>query len=294
MSATILDGKQLSGVLKEEIKIEVDKLKDEGLRPPHLTAVLIGNNPASESYMRNKVRSCEQVGFTSDLIRRDSEVTEDELLKIVTDLNQDDKVDGFIVQLPLPDHIDDQKILLAIDPQKDVDGFHPYNFGCMAQGLDCYLPATPYGILILLERYNIDTTGKKAVVIGRSNIVGTPLSLLLSRKSKTGNATVTLAHSRTKNLVEICKDADILISALGKPFFVTANMVKEGAIVIDVGINRIEDLTRKSGTRLVGDVDFEKVSQIASYITPVPGGVGPLTVASLILNTLKAYKKSLN
>jgi methylenetetrahydrofolate dehydrogenase (NADP+)/methenyltetrahydrofolate cyclohydrolase len=201
-------------------------------------------------------------------------------------------VDGYIVQLPLPNHIDESKILLAIDPSKDVDGFHPYNFGCMAQGLDAFLPATPYGILMLLERNNIDTSGKNVTVIGRSNIVGTPISILLSRKDKVGNATVTLAHSRTKNLKEICLNSDIIISALGKPFFLTADMVKEGVVVIDVGINRIDDLTRKSGTRLVGDVDFEKVAPKASYITPVPGGVGPMTVVSLMLNTLKAYNKS--
>ncbi|MBT8190220.1 MAG: bifunctional methylenetetrahydrofolate dehydrogenase/methenyltetrahydrofolate cyclohydrolase FolD [Bacteroidia bacterium] len=287
----LIDGKQLSNVVKEEIKIKVDAIKATGKRPPQLSAILVGNNPASEAYMRNKVRSCEQVGFDSDLIRRPDDVTEIELLALVDQLNNDDKVDGFIVQLPLPDHIDDEKILLAIDPAKDVDGFHPYNFGCMAQGMDCFLPATPMGILIMLERYNIETSGKNVVVIGRSNIVGTPLSLLLSRKSTTGNATVTLAHSRTRNLKEICKNADILISALGKPFFVTADMVKEGAVVIDVGINRIEDLTRKSGSRLVGDVDFEGVAPLVSYITPVPGGVGPMTVASLMLNTLKSYER---
>lgn len=290
MSAEILDGKHLSTVIKGEIKEQVEAITKAGNRPPHLSAVLVGNNPASESYMRNKVKSCETCGFSSDLIRKDPDISEEELLKVVDQLNKDEGVDGFIVQLPLPDHIDGQKILLAIDPAKDVDGFHPYNFGCMAQGLDCFLPATPYGILIMLERYNIETSGKNVVVIGRSNIVGTPLSLLLSRKSKLGNATVTLAHSRTKNLASITKEADILISALGKPFFVTVDMVKEGAVVIDVGINRIDDLTRKSGSRLVGDIDFEKVSQIASYITPVPRGVGPMTVVSLMLNTIKAYK----
>jgi len=285
----ILDGKQLSKTLKEEIKVEVAKITSAGRRAPHLSAVLVGNNPASEAYMKNKVRSCDYVGFSSDLIRRDETITQAELLALVVELNANDDIDGYIVQLPLPDHIDDQEILLAIDPKKDVDGFHPYNFGCMAQGLDCFLPATPYGIIIMLERYKIETSGKNVVIIGRSNIVGTPLSLLLSRKSPTGNATVTLAHSRTKNLKEICQRADILISALGKPFFVTHDMVKEGAVVIDVGINRIDDLTRKSGTRLVGDVDFEKVAPKSSYITPVPGGVGPMTVATLMLNTLKSY-----
>ncbi|MBT8233616.1 MAG: bifunctional 5,10-methylenetetrahydrofolate dehydrogenase/5,10-methenyltetrahydrofolate cyclohydrolase [Bacteroidia bacterium] len=293
MSHKILDGRLTSKQVKEEIKIEVDKILAKGLRPPHLSAILVGNNPASEAYMRNKVRSCEQVGFTSDLIRRDNDITQEELLALVKSLNEDDNVDGFIVQLPSPDHIDDTEVLLAIDPKKDVDGFHPYNFGCMAQGLESFLPATPYGILMLLERYNIETSGKNVVVIGRSNIVGTPISILLSRKDKIGNSTVTLAHSRTKNLKDISSQADILISALGKPFFVTADMVKEGAVVIDVGINRIEDITRKSGSRLVGDVDFEGVAPKCSYITPVPGGVGPMTVASLMLNTLKAYKKKL-
>ena len=293
MSYTILDGKLTSTQIKDEIKTEVDNIKAKNLRAPHLSAILVGNNPASEAYMRNKVRSCEQVGFSSDLIRREDNITQEELLALVNQLNEDDAVDGFIVQLPLPEHIDDTKVLLAIDPKKDVDGFHPYNFGCMAQGLESYLPATPYGILILLERYNIETSGKNVVVIGRSNIVGTPISILLSRKEKIGNSTVTLAHSRTKNLKELTLQADILISALGKPFFVTADMVKEGAVIIDVGINRIEDLTRKSGTRLVGDVDFEKVATKSSFITPVPGGVGPMTVASLMLNTLKAYKKKI-
>lgn len=293
MSYKILDGKLTSNKVKEELRVQVDEIISKGLRPPHLSAILVGNNPASEAYMKNKVRSCDQVGFTSDLIRRNSDITQKELINLVKQLNEDDKVDGFIVQLPLPEHIDDTGVLLAIDPKKDVDGFHPYNFGCMAQGLDSFLPATPYGILLLLERYDVDTSGKNVVVIGRSNIVGTPISILLSRKSKVGNSTVTLAHSRTKNLKRLTTEADILISALGKPFFVTADMVKEGAVVIDVGINRIEDLTRKSGTRLVGDVDFEKVAPKSSFITPVPGGVGPMTVASLILNTLKAYKAKL-
>ncbi len=289
----ILDGKALSNTLKEEIKVDVDKLKDQGLRAPHLSAVLVGNNPASEAYMKNKVKSCEKVGFSSDLIRRPSDVTQAELIEIVHQLNNDDSIDGFIVQLPLPDHIDDEAILLAIDPSKDVDGFHPYNFGCMAQGLDTFLPATPYGIMIMIDRYGIETSGKNVVVIGRSNIVGTPMSILLSRKNKVGNATVTLAHSRTKNLKKLCLDSDIIISALGKPFFVTSDMVKEGTVIIDVGINRIEDLTRKRGSRLVGDVDFEQVAPKCSFITPVPGGVGPMTVAALMMNTLKAYNNKL-
>lgn len=285
----LLDGKLLSLTLKEEIKAEVEAIKEQGHRAPNLSAVLVGNNPASESYMRNKVRSCDMVGFDSDLIRRPENVSEAELLQLVDQLNKDENVDGYIVQLPLPDHIDEQKILLAIDPSKDVDGFHPYNFGCMAQGMDCFLPATPYGILLMLERNGIETSGKNVVVIGRSNIVGTPISILLSRKSDVGNSTVTLAHSRTKNLKEICLRADILISALGKPFFITHDMVKDGVVVIDVGINRIDDLTRKSGSRLVGDVDFEKVAPKAAWITPVPGGVGPMTVAALMMNTLKAF-----
>lgn len=294
MSYKLLDGKALSKTIKGEIKVDVDEIIANGSRPPHLSAVLVGNNPASESYMANKVKSCNEVGFTSDLIRRDTSVSEEELLELVAELNNNPNVDGFIVQLPLPEHIDSDKILLAINPKKDVDGFHPYNFGCMSQSLDCFLPATPYGILIMLERNEIETSGKNVVIIGRSNIVGTPLSLLLSRKSKMGNATVTLAHSRTKDLANLTLNADILISALGKPFFITADMVKEGAVVIDVGINRIDDLTRKSGSRLVGDVDFEKVAPKTSYITPVPGGVGPMTVATLMLNTLKAYRRKLD
>jgi len=291
MAYKLLDGKALASTLKSEIKLEVDSIIDSGKRVPHLSAVLVGNNPASEAYMRNKVRSCEELGFSSDLIRKESTISQEELIDTVKALNEDDNVDGFIVQLPLPDHIDETEVLLAIDPRKDVDGFHPFNFGCMAQGLDGFLPATPYGIMLMLERNNVETSGKNVIVIGRSNIVGTPMSLLLSRKSSPGNATVTLAHSRTKNLKEICLNADIIISALGKPFFVTADMVTEGVVIIDVGINRIDDLSRKRGYRLVGDVDFERVAPKSSYITPVPGGVGPMTVAALMLNTLKAYHK---
>ncbi len=289
----LLDGKRLSGELKDEIKIKVDTYLSQGHRAPKLCAILVGENPASQSYIRNKVRSCDRVGFASEVIQRSVDVTQAELLSLIDQLNKDETVDGFIVQLPVPDHIDDQELLLAIDPAKDVDGFHPYNFGSMAQGMDAFLPATPYGILLMLERAGIATSGKNVVVIGRSNIVGTPISILLSRKSDMGNATVTLAHSRTKDLKEICQRADILISALGKPFFITHDMVKEGVVIIDVGINRIDDLTKKSGSRLVGDVDFEKVSTKASYITPVPGGVGPMTVAALMMNTLKSYQKKL-
>ncbi len=289
----LLDGRKLSGELKDEIKIKVDTYLSQGHRAPKLCAILVGDNPASQSYIRNKVRSCDKVGFASDVINRPADVTQAELLSLINQLNNDDEVDGFIVQLPVPDHIDDQELLLAIDPAKDVDGFHPYNFGSMAQGMDAFLPATPFGILLMLERAGIATSGKNVVVIGRSNIVGTPISILLSRKSDVGNATVTLAHSRTKDLKEICLRADILISALGKPFFITHDMVKEGVVVIDVGINRIDDLTKKSGSRLVGDVDFEKVAPKASFITPVPGGVGPMTVAALMMNTLKSYQKKL-
>ncbi len=286
----LLDGKALSTEIKSEIAKEVDLLKAAGKNIPHLAAILVGENPASEAYVRNKVKSCEQVGFESTLIRKDESITEEELLDIVRDLNENDDVDGFIVQLPLPRHIDPDKVTLAISPDKDVDGFHPYNFGKMAQGLDCYLPATPYGIMLMLERYNVDTTGKHVVVLGRSNIVGTPISILLSRKASPGNATVTLTHSRTKNIDAVLRSADIIIAAIGISNFVKADMIKEGAVIIDVGINRVEAPERKRGYRLVGDVDFEDVSEKCSFITPVPGGVGPMTVTSLLLNTLKAAK----
>lgn len=284
----LLDGKLLAETIKSEIKGKVDRIKAINGKVPHLAAVLVGSNPASEAYVGNKIRSCEQVGFKSTLIRRDGSVTQAELLDIVNDLNTDDDVDGFIVQLPLPKHIDEQVVTLAIDPSKDVDGFHPTNFGRMTQGLPAFLPATPAGILEMLKRYNIETAGKECVIVGRSNIVGTPLSILLSRKG--WDCTVTLAHSRTKNLVEVCQRADILVAAIGAAHFIKAEMVKEGAVVIDVGMNRIEDLTKKSGTRLVGDVDFDAVAPKCSFITPVPGGVGQLTVASLMLNTLRAVQ----
>lgn len=289
----ILNGKKLSQDIKEEIAQEVIEIKNKGGKIPHLAAVLIGNNPASESYVRSKVRSCDQVGFESTLIRKDESITEEELLEIIQELNQSDDVDGFIVQLPLPKHIDEVKVTLAIDPKKDVDGFHPVNFGRMAQGLDCYLPATPYGILQIIERYGIETSGKNAVVVGRSNIVGTPMSILLSRKAKVGNATVTLTHSRTRDLAAEISRADIVIAAIGIPNFITGDMVKEGAVVIDVGINRVEDSTRKKGYKLVGDVDFDSVAEKASFITPVPGGVGPMTVTSLLMNTLKSSRKEI-
>ena len=289
----ILDGKQLSETIKKELAEEVAEIVKYGGKKPHLAAVLVGDDPASQVYVRNKVRSCEACGFDSTLIRKEADTSEEELLEIVEQLNENDDIDGFIVQLPLPKHINEEKITLAIDPKKDVDGFHPVNFGRMAQGLPSYLPATPHGIMVMLERYGIETSGKHAVVIGRSNIVGTPMSILLSRKAKVGNATVTLTHSRTQDLKGEVKRADIIIAAIGYPEFVTADMVKEGAIVIDVGINRVEDASAKRGYRLKGDVAFEKVAAKSSFITPVPGGVGPMTVTSLLLNTLKASKKEI-
>ena len=261
-----------------------------GKRPPHLVAVLVGDDPASQVYVRNKVRSCEKVGFRSTLIRKGPDVSESELLEIVRQLNEDAEVDGFIVQLPLPDQIDDEKVTLAIDPSKDVDGFHPTNFGRMAQSLPCYLPATPAGILEMMRRYEIETEGKEVVVLGRSNIVGTPMSILLSRKAYFGNATVTLCHSRTKDLGAHLRRADIVVAAIGIPEFVKADMVKEGVVVIDVGINRVDAPEREKGYRLCGDVDFEGLKGKASMMTPVPGGVGQLTVVSLLMNTLKAAK----
>jgi len=288
-----IDGKQLANDIKIEIAAAVAKIKAAGGKTPHLAAVLVGEDPASQVYVRNKVKACEFAGFKSTLIKKDATTTEAELLAIVEDLNKDDDIDGFIVQLPLPKHINEEKVTLAIAPKKDVDGFHPINFGRMAQGLPCYLPATPFGIMQMLERYNIETSGKRCVVIGRSNIVGTPMSILLSRKAKVGNCTVTLTHSRTKKLATETKRADIIIAAIGIPNYVTADMVKKGVVVIDVGINRIEDSSRIRGYRLVGDVDYENVSPKCSYITPVPGGVGPMTITSLLMNTLKASQKEI-
>lgn len=287
----LIDGKGLAKIIKEEIAVEVTKLKEAGGKTPHLAAILVGDNPASAVYVRNKVRSCEQVGFNSTLVRKEATITQEELLEVVQELNNNDDIDGYIVQLPLPDHIDEDAVNLAIDPKKDVDGFHPMNVGRMTLGLDTYLPATPYGIVQMLDRYNIETLGKHCVVVGRSNIVGTPMSVLMSRKSKTGNCTVTLTHSRTKDLAAEVRRADIVIAAIGRANFVTADMVKEGAVIIDVGINRVDDASRKRGYRLVGDVDFESVAPKSSYITPVPGGVGPMTVTSLLMNTLKASRK---
>jgi methylenetetrahydrofolate dehydrogenase (NADP+) / methenyltetrahydrofolate cyclohydrolase len=289
----LIDGKLVSNQLKEKIKKEVEEMVLQGAKAPHLAAVLVGNNPASRSYVRSKVKFCEQVGFGSTLLELPETVSESELLAVIDGLNKNPDIDGFIVQLPLPVHIDEEKINLAIDHRKDVDGFHPVNFGRMAQGMPAFLPATPYGILLLLEHYQIPTEGKKAVVLGRSNIVGTPMSILLSRKGYPGNCTVTMAHSRTKDLEAVVKEADLVIAAIGKAGFVRADMVKEGAVVIDVGINRVEDSTVDRGYRLVGDVDFAAVAEKASYLTPVPGGVGLMTVTALIMNTLKAAKKEI-
>jgi len=286
----LLDGKLLSENIKSELAAEVARLLERGGKIPHLAAVLVGENPASQVYVQSKIKSCEQVGFRSSLIRRDADVTEAELLDIVRGLNADPDVDGFIVQLPLPKHIDEEKITLAIDHRKDVDGFHPVNFGRMAQGLPAFLPATPYGIVEMLRRYNIETAGKHCVVVGRSNIVGTPISILLSRKGYPGDCTVTLTHSRTRDLAAEVRRADIVVAAIGIPNFVQGDWVKQGAVVVDVGINRIADETRKSGHRLVGDVDFEAVAPRCSHITPVPGGVGLMTVTALLMNTLKAAK----
>ncbi len=286
----ILDGKLLSIQIMEEIAAEVKELVASGKRAPHLAAVIVGDDPASKVYVRNKVRSCEKVGFQSTHIVKPSSTTEEELLQIVNDLNENPEIDGFIVQLPLPKHISEEKITLEIDPRKDVDGFHPVNFGRMAQGLPAYLPATPFGIMQMLDRYNIEVSGKECVVLGRSNIVGTPISILLSRKASPGNATVALCHSRTKDLKSHTLRADIIVVALGIPEFLTADMIKEGVVIIDVGINRIEDATAKRGYRLTGDVKYDEVAAKCSYITPVPGGVGPMTVTSLIKNTLRAAK----
>ena len=287
----LLDGKATSNTIKEEIAQEVTKLKAEGKKTPHLAAVLVGNDGASMTYVNSKVKSCERVGFKSTLVKLDSSISEETLLQEIEKLNTNDDIDGFIVQLPLPNHIDEQKVIMAVHPDKDVDGFHPMNVGKMALNLPTFLPATPFGILELLERYNVETSGKHVVVIGRSHIVGEPMSILLAQKRKQGNATVTLTHSRTKNLDEITRQADIIVAALGIPEFLTGNMVKDGVVIIDVGITRVDDATKVRGYRLAGDVDFESVSKKASYITPVPGGVGPMTIAMLLKNTLLACAK---
>lgn len=285
-----MDGKALAATIKEELKEEVDIIRAKGGKIPHLAAVLIGEDPASQVYVRNKVRSCEYVGFKSTLVRRPAEVTQEEVLEIVDQLNNDPDIDGFIVQLPLPKHIDEDAVNLAISPKKDVDGFTPVNIGRMTLGLPSYLPATPNGIMTMLERYGIETTGKEVVVLGRSNIVGTPMTILLSRKGEPGNATVTMCHSRTKDMLSHTRRADILVAAIGRPEMVTADMVKEGAVIIDVGINRVEDASRKKGYRLCGDVDYAGLESKVAAMTPVPGGVGPMTVVSLLMNTLKASR----
>ncbi|KAB2814284.1 bifunctional 5,10-methylenetetrahydrofolate dehydrogenase/5,10-methenyltetrahydrofolate cyclohydrolase [Phaeocystidibacter luteus] len=286
----LLDGKVTAAAYKEKIAKEVSELKASGNRAPHLAAVLVGENPASVAYVNGKVKDCDEVGFKSTLIRLPEDISQEDLLSKVEELNNDEGLDGFIVQLPLPKHIDEKTVTLAIDPKKDVDGFHPENVGRMALNLPTYLPATPHGILMMLEHYNIETSGKHCVVIGRSNIVGSPMSILMARNANPGNATVTLTHSRTADLKAECLRADIIIAAIGKANFLTADMVKPGAVVIDVGINRVEDASRKRGYRLTGDVDFEGVSEKASWLTPVPGGVGLMTRVALLQNTLQAAR----
>ena len=281
----ILDGKKASQAIRDELKIEVAQLNAEGKKTPHLAAILVGNNGASSTYVAAKVKACEEVGFKSTLIHYEETISETKLLDKIRDLNTDPDIDGILVQLPLPKHISDEEVINAIDPDKDVDGFHPINVGYMVQGLPTFVPATPHGIMLLLEHFKVETKGKHAVVVGRSNIVGRPMSILLSGNSTPGNCTVTICHSQTKNIKEFCLQADIIVAALGKPDFITADMVKEGAVVIDVGITRVEDATKKSGFKLKGDVDFENVAPKCSWITPVPGGVGPMTIAALMKNT---------
>lgn len=285
---TILDGRKTSNDIKDEIAAAVSEMKANGEKAPHLAAVIVGTDGASLTYVGSKVKACERVGFESTLIQLEESTTEEELLKVIHDLNTNDEIDGFIVQLPLPKQIDEQKVLMAIDPKKDVDGFHPVNVGKMTLDLPGFLPATPFGILELLERYNVETSGKHVVVIGRSHIVGRPMSILMSQKRAAGNATVTVAHSRTKNLSELTQQADIIIAALGIAEFLTGDMVKDDVVIIDVGITRVPDESKKRGYRLAGDVHFESVSPKASFITPVPGGVGPMTIAMLLKNTLLA------
>ena len=290
--AKILDGLKVSKEIKTEIRLEVDKIIAGKRRPPHLVAILVGQNGASMTYVNNKIKDCEEVGFKSSLLKFPSTVSESELLETIEELNKSKDVDGFIVQLPLPKQIDQEKIIMAIDPRKDVDGFHPENFGKMALEMDTFLPATPFGILTLLERYQIDTKGKHCVIIGRSRIVGKPMSILMGRKDFPGNSTVTLTHSYTPHIEDFTKNADIVITALGDPNFLKGDMIKKGAIVIDVGITRVEDQSEK-GYQLMGDVDFESCKEIAAAITPVPGGVGPMTRAMLMKNTILAYKTSI-
>ncbi|MDQ6756971.1 MAG: bifunctional 5,10-methylene-tetrahydrofolate dehydrogenase/5,10-methylene-tetrahydrofolate cyclohydrolase [Bacteroidota bacterium] len=286
----LLDGRLASQAIKNELKNKVEELKIQGKKVPHLAAVLVGNNGASETYVASKVKSCEDIGFTSTLLRFADGISENELLKTIQKLNDDKNINGILVQLPLPKNISEEKIINLIDPLKDVDGFHPVNVGKMVQGLSTFISATPYGILLLMDHYKIETNGKHAVVIGRSNIVGKPISILLSRNNYPGNCTVTLCHSHTKNLKEICLEADIIITALGKAGFLKAEMVKQNAVVIDVGITRVADASKKNGYTIKGDVDFENVAPKCSYISPVPGGVGLMTIAALLLNTYKAYR----
>jgi methylenetetrahydrofolate dehydrogenase (NADP+) / methenyltetrahydrofolate cyclohydrolase len=284
----ILDGKLVSAAIKAQLAEKVAEIKLTGKKVPHLAAILVGNDPASETYVASKVKSCAEIGYNSTLLRFDAQISEKHLLDNITSLNENADIDGILVQLPLPKHINEELVINTIDPSKDVDGFHPVNVGKMVSGLPTFIPATPYGIMLMLEHYNVATKGKHAVVIGRSHIVGTPMSILLSRNSYPGNCTVTLCHSNTANLTEICLQADIIIAAIGRPNFVTANMVKGGAVIVDVGINRIADATKKSGFRLIGDVKFDEVAPKCSYITPVPGGVGPMTIAALLKNTYHA------
>ena len=289
----ILDGRKISAEIKQEIAREVVEMEKKTGRRPHLSAILVGHDGGSEAYMASKVKSCEEVGFDSSLIRFDSDVTEERLLQEIVRLNNDAGVDGFIIQLPLPKHIDEQKVIERIDYRKDVDGFHPINVGRMSIGLPCFVSATPQGIVELLRRYAIPTRGKHCVVLGRSNIVGKPIAQLLMQKGEPGDCTVTVCHSRTPNIKEVCLSADIIIAALGSPEFVTADMIKKGAVLVDVGTTRVPDATKKSGSRLTGDVKFDEVAPLCSYITPVPGGVGPMTIVSLMMNTLKAAKKEI-
>jgi len=284
----ILDGNLVSQATRDELKIKVAQLVVEGKKIPHLAAILVGSNGASETYVASKVKTCEEIGFKSTMIRLEETISEFKLLQIIERLNNDPDIDGILVQLPLPKHISDEKVIHAIDPEKDVDGFHPVNIGKMVQGLPTFIPATPHGVMLMLEHYKIDTRGKHAVVIGRSNIVGRPMSILLSANTNPGNCTVTICHSHTVNLKEICRSADIIVAALGRPEFVTADMVKQGAVVIDVGITRVEDASKKRGYSIKGDVLFNEVAPLSSYITPVPGGVGPMTIAALMKNTYSA------
>jgi methylenetetrahydrofolate dehydrogenase (NADP+) / methenyltetrahydrofolate cyclohydrolase len=289
----LIDGKKIAEKIKKEIAIEVERIKDKGGKVPHLAAILVGEDPASETYVSSKGKACQEVGFDSSTYRFPADISEKELLETVEFINNDPEIDGLIVQLPLPKHIDPQKVIQQIRPEKDVDGFHPVNVGRMTIGLPAYISATPNGVMELIMRSGIQTTGKSCVILGRSNIVGKPMSLLMARNAEPGNATVTVCHSKTKNLKEVTSQADILIVAIGQPEFVTGDMVKEGAVVIDVGIHRVESSHTKSGFRLIGDVKFDEVSKKASHITPVPGGVGPMTIVSLLMNTLKASKKEI-